>query len=277
MDRIRRLEKVVDDLNTELESQAASSGASKRGSPSTHDASLGGNSPDRLEASSSDPDASIRESVILSDIIPPGPQSQCLKSQPIVDPSEERSSVYVGDQFWASLRREASSYTSPWRSLPSKLLTLTILQIRVIREAFDELSDLDGCVDSTYEPSLLPPDGNAFASHPCFVFANGSGKDENSNRENLDAFLPLPAEMFFIWQTFVEIVSPFVHILHIPTVEKMIHVCKGRINTLEPSMEALAFAISMTTVNSMTEEEVGTNQPQIQQNLGRKTVTNYGR
>lgn len=128
----------------------------------------------------------------------------------------------------------------------------------MIRETFDELGDLDTSVDSPYEPSLWPPGENASASHPCFVFDNGSGKDGNRNRENLDALRPLPAEMFFIWQTFVEIVSPFVHILHIPTVEKMIHGCKGRIDTLESSMEALGFAMSMATVNSMTNEEVDT-------------------
>lgn len=133
----------------------------------------------------------------------------------------------------------------------------------MIRETFDELGNLDTCVDSTYEPSLLPPGENASASHPCFIFDNGSGKDGNSDRENLDALRPLPAEIFFIWQTFVEIVSPFVHILHKSTVEKTLHGCKGRINTLEPSMEALAFAISMATINAMTEEEVGKTHPRI--------------
>lgn len=76
------------------------------------------------------------------------------------------------------------------------------------------------------------------------------------NKENLDELRPLPAEMFFIWQSFVEIVSPFVHILHVPTVAKAIHGCRGRINTLDPSMEPLMFAISMATVNSLTDEEV---------------------
>lgn len=144
----------------------------------------------------------------------------------------------------------------------------------MIRDTFDELGDMEACVDSTHEPSLLPPGESASASHPCFVFDKGSSKDGNSNRENLDALRPLPAEMFFIWQTFVEIVSPFVHILHVPTVEKMIHGCKGRINTLEPSMEVLAFSISMATVNSMTEEEVGTSWAHVSQIT---TVTNYDR
>lgn len=128
----------------------------------------------------------------------------------------------------------------------------------MIRETFDVLGQDDTDLDSICEPSLLPPSRNAFASNPCFVF--GSSRDESGNRsrENLDTFRPLPAEMFFIWQTFVEIVSPFVHILHVPTVAKAIHGCRGRVNTLEPCMEPLTFAISMATVNSMTEEEVGT-------------------
>lgn len=109
MDRIRRLEKVVDDLNTELESRSASFGGSKRGSPPNHDVNFGDNSPDGFAAPSSNPEAPVQESVTLSDIIPPGIQSQGLEARPSVAPSQERSSVYVGDHFWASLRREASS------------------------------------------------------------------------------------------------------------------------------------------------------------------------
>lgn len=109
MDRIRRLEKVVDDLNTELESRPASSRGSKRGSPPSHDVNFVENSPDGFAASSSDPEAPVQESVTLSDIVPPEHQSQGLEARPSVAPSQERSSVYVGDHFWASLRREASS------------------------------------------------------------------------------------------------------------------------------------------------------------------------
>lgn len=109
MDRIRRLEKVVDGLNTELESRPASSGGSKRGSPPSHDVNFDNNSPDGFAASSSDPEASVQGSVTLSDIIQPGPQSQGLETPSIVAPSQERSSIYVGDHFWASLSREASS------------------------------------------------------------------------------------------------------------------------------------------------------------------------
>lgn len=109
MDRIRRLEKVVDDLNIEPESRPASSGGSKRGSPPSHDVSSGENGPDGFAASSSDAEAPVQESVTLSGIIPPGLHSQGLEAWPSVAPSQERSSVYVGDHFWASLRREASS------------------------------------------------------------------------------------------------------------------------------------------------------------------------
>lgn len=110
--------------------------------------------------------------------------------------------------------------------------------------------------DSFGEPTFLPLKNNTFASNPCFLYSNRN-EDGNKSRENLDAIRPLPAEMFFLWETFVEIVSPFVHILHVPTMAKAIHGCRGRVNTLDPSMEPLTFAISMATVNSMTEEEVG--------------------
>lgn len=106
MSRIRRLEKVVDDLNSELEAQP---GTSRRGSPPSHDMSCDISNSDEIVASFSDPDMSLQGGDPPSATISPGQQSEGSEAQATIIRSQERSSVYVGDHFWVSLRREASS------------------------------------------------------------------------------------------------------------------------------------------------------------------------
>ncbi|ETS81051.1 hypothetical protein PFICI_06053 [Pestalotiopsis fici W106-1] len=237
MDRIRRLEKVVVSLNTELESRPAPSSEGTP-APSSSQGMTGDSANSEADGFAASPlhlDSRPRDDSISSFSPPSGlgltpPQSQ----QQQATPSDEKGSIYVGDHFWAALRRE----------------------IRIIRETFDELAPEDTDNDSTYESNLLPPAKSTFAVNPCFVFGNSKGDGAESNMENLDKLRPLPAEMFFIWQTFVDLVSPFVHILHVPTVGKAIHGCRGRIDALDSSMQPLMFAISMAAVNSLTVEEV---------------------
>lgn len=234
MDRIRRLEKVVVSLNTELESRPARSNEGTPAPPSSHDMTCDTGSSDSFVASPSNPDRRNRDDSISSFSPPGGLGLTPPQLQQQVTPSEEKGSIYVGDHFWAALRRE----------------------IRIIRETFDELAPEDADTDSVYGSSLLPAGKSAVGGNPGFVFGNSKGDDGDKNRENLDKLRPLPAEMFFIWQTFVDLVCPFVHILHVPTVGKIIQGCRGRINSLDSSMEPLMFAISMAAVNALTQEEV---------------------
>lgn len=108
MSRIRRLENVVDGLNTELESRPAPSGGSTPGSLPSHDVTCDVSSSDGVAASLSYPDTAVQKGSYSTAGIPQGPQPQALGGQRAVAPSEERGSVYVGDTFWNSLRREAS-------------------------------------------------------------------------------------------------------------------------------------------------------------------------
>jgi hypothetical protein len=68
---------------------------------------------------------------------------------------------------------------------------------------------------------------------------------------------PLPSQVFFIWQTYVENVDPLIKILHVPTMNEMIRKSKGKFDNFTPGMRALMFAICLAAITSMSESDVG--------------------
>jgi hypothetical protein len=67
---------------------------------------------------------------------------------------------------------------------------------------------------------------------------------------------PLPSQIPFIWEVFVEKVDPFIKVLHVPTVSKAIRDAKGHFKAMEAGMEALMFAVSLVAVSSLSDDEV---------------------
>ncbi|RYC58364.1 hypothetical protein CHU98_g7845 [Xylaria longipes] len=74
--------------------------------------------------------------------------------------------------------------------------------------------------------------------------------------ENLQ---PLPSQVSYIWETFLENVDPFIKVLHTPTTARTIKEAKGKFNSMSRGMEALMFAISLAAVTSLREDEVREN------------------
>lgn len=62
--------------------------------------------------------------------------------------------------------------------------------------------------------------------------------------------------MLFIWHTYLLNVSPVVHILHVPSVQKTFERCRYRYEELDLSMKPLFFAICTLTIGTLTPEEV---------------------
>lgn len=83
-----------------------------------------------------------------------------------------------------------------------------------------------------------------------FVFGHRASNDDLS---------PLPSQMLFIWQTYVDNVDPFIKILHDQEIEKVVRGLKGKLSSLSPNFEALLFAISMAAIASMDEEDTSLN------------------
>lgn len=61
--------------------------------------------------------------------------------------------------------------------------------------------------------------------------------------------------MPFLWQIYTENIDPFMKILHVPTVNKIIRGLKGSYQSLSSSMQALVLAISFAAIMSLEAEE----------------------
>ncbi|KAH7238007.1 hypothetical protein B0J15DRAFT_376741, partial [Fusarium solani] len=144
---------------------------------------------------------------------------------------QERGRLYVGDGFWADLQQELDA----------------------IKQNINAASHEDDDADSIYTPSLQSSHRTISTSTSSFIFSNRS----RSTRDTED-LRPLPSQMLFIWQTFIENVDPFIKVLHVPTVSKMIHDSRGNFDLLPPSMEPLMSSIAFASVKSLTSEEVQT-------------------
>lgn len=78
-----------------------------------------------------------------------------------------------------------------------------------------------------------------------------------SSEVDLSTLHPLPSQVPFIWQVYVENVDPLVKILHVPTMNKLIRDCRNNMKNLSPGLEALLFSIYYASITSMEDEEVG--------------------
>ncbi|KAF4450319.1 hypothetical protein F53441_6602 [Fusarium austroafricanum] len=139
--------------------------------------------------------------------------------------------LHVGNRFWSVFCSEVDN----------------ILQAVHDVADYSESSSSSIMIESTMNgiPSPL--------SHLGFVF--GSAEFAKA----LDGLNPMPSQMLFIWQAYVENVDPFIKVLHIPTVEKIIKELRGNFSSCGHNVEALLFAISLAAIASMDEETASFN------------------
>ena len=78
----------------------------------------------------------------------------------------------------------------------------------------------------------------------------------NSSDVDLKPLHPLPSQIPFYWQTFLENVQPLVKILHTQTMNRVIKEVQNNLTSLSKSTEALMFSIYFATVTSMNADEV---------------------
>ena len=83
-----------------------------------------------------------------------------------------------------------------------------------------------------------------------FLLRNTSAAHQ---REDL---YPLPSQMLFLWQIYTDNVDPFMKVLHVPTMTKVIRELRGSYHSLGPSMRALVLVISLAAIMSLDDEEV---------------------
>ncbi|TAQ91572.1 hypothetical protein B7494_g3 [Chlorociboria aeruginascens] len=135
---------------------------------------------------------------------------------------EEGKSSYVSSPFWSSVSDE----------------------IQEIRDTLTEHAS-----DSDSDAPVIPSDITT-SNHQGFIMGY------SSTNVNLKELHPLPSQIPFYWQTFLENVNPLSKILHTQTMNKVIKEVQSNLDSLSPSTEALMFAIYFATITSMDLEEV---------------------
>ncbi|RFU32729.1 hypothetical protein B7463_g3594, partial [Scytalidium lignicola] len=138
---------------------------------------------------------------------------------------EDGKSRYVSNPFWETVAEE----------------------VEEIREILEE-----GLISDEDSPAL-PSDHVTDADHQSFLFSY------KSSNVDLKSLHPMPSQLSFYWEIFVENVNPLVKIIHVPTMSKVIKEMQGSVDSLSRSTEALLFAIYFATITSMTTEEVQVN------------------
>ncbi|KAG0651731.1 Bikaverin cluster transcription factor bik5 [Hyphodiscus hymeniophilus] len=139
---------------------------------------------------------------------------------------DEGKTSFVANPFWATLSEQ---------------------EVEEIRDILEEPVDYDSEDESN---PILPSDTVTDASHQSFIMGY------NSSSVNLQPLHPLPSQIPFYWQTFLENVQPLVKILHTQTMDKTIKEVLQNLDSLSPSTEALMFSIYFATITSMNEDEV---------------------
>lgn len=76
-----------------------------------------------------------------------------------------------------------------------------------------------------------------------------------------DDLYPLPSQMLFLWQIYTDNIDPFMKVLHVPTMTKVIRELKGTYQSLDYSMQALVLAVSFAAVMSLEDEVVSSSNP----------------
>ncbi|KAH6976296.1 hypothetical protein BKA56DRAFT_658243 [Ilyonectria sp. MPI-CAGE-AT-0026] len=226
LSRLRRLEAVVTELSAQVEEGPGEPSANPPSDQPNPSLSVSGNtsSPDttQSEARSAGQSLTSDASDALSFI--PGSEFDEEFGRLVVDKDGSR---HVGNRFWSVFCDEVDN----------------------ILQAVHDVADYNEPNDSTIPETA--PSGNL--GHQGFVFGHGASSG------SLDALNPLPSQMLFIWQTFVERVDIFIKILHVPTVDKIIRELKGNFSSQSSSIEPLLFAISLAAIVSMDDEAVATN------------------
>jgi hypothetical protein len=107
--------------------------------------------------------------------------------------------------------------------------------VQLVSEDYKEEEDEDSSPE-TQDNS--PPENN----HQSFVFGY------SSSNVALRQLHPLPSQLPFYFQVYIERVDPLLKMLHKPSLEKMMKEAADDLDTLSKSEEALLFAIYFSVI-----------------------------
>ena len=232
--RLRRLEGVVEELSGQVELEAVKPSPSSDGSQTQKERDSSGGSHHKsnsvrvvgMDEGSGSKKAWIQRTFQLG-AGPPKTEFGIEQAQQGVGNLvlNEGKSTYISNPFWAKITQE----------------------VEEIREILD-----DQDFDSDSDALIVPSGAVTEANHQSFVMGY------SSSDVDLRSLHPLPSQIPFYWQTFLENVHPLVKIMHTQTMNKVIKEVQNNLDSLSKSTEALMFSIYFATITSMSGDEVRT-------------------
>ncbi|KAL1875312.1 hypothetical protein VTK73DRAFT_10149 [Phialemonium thermophilum] len=253
--RLRKLEGIVEELSSQVELEAVKHTSSSGNSPEeaiSHDGEGRIPRSGRAESSAASDSPQPSNSPALTSASRAGTAAGRLVSGsgyntsygPLKAPSsgshrrlgrlvqnEKGTSRYVSSGFWSKLNDELE-------------------EIRAETQDYTDEDTDDSDVEST--SGSLDQEQCATA-HQSFILGYKSADVD------LRPLHPLPSQIPFMWQVYLENVDPLVKILHTPSMNKLIREIRNNLDNLNPSTEALMFSIYYAAITSMDAEEVKLN------------------
>ncbi|KAF5232130.1 hypothetical protein FANTH_13127 [Fusarium anthophilum] len=148
--------------------------------------------------------------------------------------SGEDGKLYVDGEFWSTIRQE----------------------VRTIREAFEAEEGDDEQTNPLPLHSMASRSTSSLkgssSNHSTWIFQS----PYSFGVTNIGDLLPMPSQMLFTWQAYIENIDPFLKIVHVPTITEAINSSKCRLADMDPAMCALLSCICFAAITSLTEEEV---------------------
>lgn len=125
-------------------------------------------------------------------------------------------------------------------------------QLAQLRAETQKLTDEEtlNSDDDGSTPDEHHPHNELLTDHHAFVLGY------RSSDVDLRKLHPLPSQIPFIWQVYVENVDPLVKILHIPTMNPIIRKIRSDMDNLPAGLEALMFSIYYAAITSLEDDEV---------------------
>ncbi|KAI1350790.1 fungal-specific transcription factor domain-containing protein [Xylaria sp. FL0043] len=255
MKRLRKLEGIVEDLSGQIEFETYKHGANSESPEATSDTPHDGDR-DRRKGPSS-PSADHTSSASAANP-PPGysalrrtgtggsTASSNLAATNTKSPhggdvhkdfgklvlNEKGKVRYINNAFWSKITEEIEALRSETQRLT------------------DESEESSGDEDSPVTADLRT---DSHIDHHGFIFGY------SSSNVDLRSLHPLPSQVGFYWQVYMENVDPIIKLLHIPTMTKTIKALRSDMSTMTPGVEALMFSIYFAAITSMEHDEVVTN------------------
>ncbi|RSL42607.1 hypothetical protein CEP53_012113 [Fusarium sp. AF-6] len=227
LSRLRRLESVVTELAAQVEDGSQDPRAATAPRPSGS-VSISSSETGPTTVESEDPSVIESSLTVSSTGQQAGSEYDEEFGRLVVD---KDGGLHVGNRFWTVFCGEVDN----------------------ILQAVHDVAEYSGSASDSIMPEPGLESGPSPLSHLGFVFGTANFA------KALDGLNPMPSQMLFIWQAYVENVDPFIKVLHVPTVQKVVRELRGNFSSYGAKMEALLFAISLAAITSMDEEAVSFN------------------